>query len=230
MAVNPPSDSLLDVPPTLRPRRANIRPHIPSEPGVTGGETPQERIPLWALADQVKDVSGEIALAVDMLDSEDPEEAQVAIDLLNTYVDAEHSAKAVLYDKADAIASYVVALQRQASARRRAAEEDYLRAKNRADRDDRRAERLLNYLHTQLRRIEPDAKRFELPSYDLTSRVSPPRTVVDDIEQLPDEFLAQPAPPKPKPDLAAIKRAIQSGQEVPGARLVPGERKWDIKR
>ncbi len=211
-------------------RPPNERPRLAAEQQLNADAPPQERIPLWALADQVKDVSGEIALAVDMLDSEDPEEAAAAVALLDSFVDAEHSAKAVLYDKADSIAHYIVALQRQSEARRSAAKEDYERTLARAQRDEARAERLLHYLHTQLRRIQPDANRFELPSYDLTSRAGSVRTVVEDEALIPEEFLVQPQPPKPKPDLAAIKAAIKAGRDVPGATLVQGERTWQIKR
>jgi hypothetical protein len=206
---------------------------LAAEPGVKDGATPQERIPLWALADTVKDINGELAIAADMLDSEDPEEVEAAIGLLNQFVDAEHSAKAVLYDKADNIASYVVALQRQSEARRLAAQEDYERSLARAERDQKRAEKLLHYLQTQLRRIQPEANRFELPNYDLTSRAGSVRTVVDDDAELPEEFLYQPPTPpapKPRPDLKVIKAALQAGREVPGARLVQGERTWTLKR
>lgn len=211
-------------------RPPNERPRLAAEQQLNADAPPQERIPLWALADQVKDVSGEIALAVDMLDSDDPEEAAAAVALLDSFVDAEHSAKAVLYGRADSIAHYIVALQRQSEARRAAAREDYERTLARAQRDEARAERLLHYLHTQLRRIQPDANRFELPSYDLTSRAGSVRTVIEDEALIPEEFLVQPQPPKPRPDLAAIKTAIKSGRDVPGATLVQGERTWQIKR
>lgn len=216
---------------TSPPTSKALRPFVRTEPGVLDGETPNERVPLWALVDQVKDVSGEIALAVDMLDSEDPEEARTAIDLLNQFVDIEHDSKKVVFEKADKIAHYIAALRRQAEARRQAAEEDHERALKRAARDERRAEHLLSYLQTQLRRLEPDAKRFELPSYDLASRAGSIGTVVDDASALPEEFLVTPPPaePKPRPDLRAIKAAIQSGREVPGARLVQHERTWSLK-
>lgn len=213
--------------------QSESRPRLAAEQRLHADAPPQERVPLWALADQVKDVSGEIALAVDMLDSEDPEEAEAALALLDSFVDAEHSAKAVLFDKADSIAHYIVALQRQSEARRAAAKEDYERTLARAQRDENRADRLIHYLQSQLRRIEPSAKRFELPSYDLASRAGSVRTVVEDEALLPEEFLVQPpAPPapKPRPDLNAIKAAIKAGREVPGARLVEGERTWKVER
>jgi hypothetical protein len=208
----------------------NPRPSIPYEPGTQDGTTPQERIPLWALVEQTKDIAGEIAIACDMLDSEERDEVEAAVGLLDTYVQAEHATKAVLYDKADNIASYIVALQRQSEARRAAAQEDYERSLARAERDQKRAEKLLHYLHTQLQRIEPEAKRFELPNYDLTSRAGSVRTVVDEDAELPEEFLYRPPAPKARPDLKAIKAALQSGREVPGAQLIQGERTWTLKR
>lgn len=210
--------------------QGNLRPNLSIEPGVRNGETPQERIPLWALVDQVKDVSGEIALAVDMLDSDDPEEAATAVSLLNQFVDAEHSTKAVVYTKADSIAAYVVALERQAKARREAAEEDYQRALARAQRDEARAARLTGYLQLQLRRLEPNAKRFELPNHDVVSRAGSTVVDIENEEDLPPEFFNNPKPPKAKPNLVAIKAALQKGEDVPGARLVQKDRTWSVKR
>lgn len=204
---------------------------LKAEALAASGESPIDRAPLWALVDQVKDVSGEIALAVDMLDSEDPDEAATAIELLNQFVDIEHDSKSVVYEKADKIASYVIALQRQSRARRQAADEDYQRAVARAERDERRADGLIHYLQSQLRRLEPEAKRFELPNHDLASRAGAVVTVIYDEDAVPEEFLYTPPVPKPKPrpDLRAIKAAIKAGQEVPGASLVQKERNWSVQ-
>ena len=212
----------------------NLRPMLSTEPGIKDGATPQERTPLWALVDQVKDISGEIAIAVEMLESDDPAEVQTAIDLVNTYLDASNCTKDAFLAKADNVAGQVMALRRTADFQAQLAQEEHDRLMKRSASNNKSADRLLHYLTTQLRRVEPDAKRFPLARHDITSRAGSVKTVVDEkaVDSLPEEFLYQPPTPpvpKPRPDLKAIKAALKQGREVPGARLVEGERTWDVK-
>lgn len=48
--------------------------------------------------------------------------------------------------------------------------------------------------------------------------------VIDDERQIPAVYMNVPEPPAPRPDKAAIKRAIKAGQDVPGAKLVKRDR------
>lgn len=65
---------------------------------------------------------------------------------------------------------------------------------------------------------------IECPYFKLTVRKNPPAVEVFDAAQIPAQFMRTPEPPPPAPDKKAITEAIKAGQEVPGARLVIGER------
>lgn len=65
---------------------------------------------------------------------------------------------------------------------------------------------------------------IECPYFKLTVRKNPPAVEVFDAAQIPAQFMRTPEPPPPAPDKKAITEAIKAGQEVPGARLVRGER------
>lgn len=65
---------------------------------------------------------------------------------------------------------------------------------------------------------------IECPYFKLTVRKNPPAVEVFDAAQIPAQFMRTPEPPPPAPDKKAITEAIKAGQEVPGARLVSGER------
>ena len=65
---------------------------------------------------------------------------------------------------------------------------------------------------------------IECPYFKLSVRKNPPAVEVFDAAQIPAQFMRTPEPPPPAPDKKAITEAIKDGQEVPGARLVSGER------
>lgn len=65
---------------------------------------------------------------------------------------------------------------------------------------------------------------IECPYFKLTVRKNPPAVEVFDAAQIPAQFMRTPEPPPPAPDKKAITEAIKAGQDVPGARLVSGER------
>ena len=65
---------------------------------------------------------------------------------------------------------------------------------------------------------------IECPYFKLSVRKNPPAVEVFDAAQIPAQFMRTPEPPPPAPDKKAITEAIKAGQEVPGARLVSGER------
>lgn len=68
-------------------------------------------------------------------------------------------------------------------------------------------------------------QKIESPWFDLAVRQNPASVVVDDIEQIPAEFMRQPEPPPPAPDKKAIKDAIEKeGREVAGCHLDFGHR------
>lgn len=89
-----------------------------------------------------------------------------------------------------------------------------------------RAGRLRAYLMENMRHA--GIRRVECPQFALAIRDNPPAVDVFDAEQIPSEYMRQPEPPPPAPDKTAIKEALKLGRDVPGARLVQGQR-LDIK-
>ena len=65
---------------------------------------------------------------------------------------------------------------------------------------------------------------IECPYFKLSVRKNPPAVEVFDAAQIPAQFMRTPEPPPPAPDKKAITEAIKAGKEVPGARLLSGER------
>lgn len=94
--------------------------------------------------------------------------------------------------------------------------------KKRREAMERRADSLREYLlgamqHTGIRKISS-------PLFDLAIRARPATVEVEDAAQIPAEFIRQPEPPPPAPDKLAIREALKAGRNVPGCRLVVGER------
>jgi hypothetical protein len=51
-----------------------------------------------------------------------------------------------------------------------------------------------------------------------------PSVDVFDERQIPAEYMTDPKPPEPKPNKTLIKKAIQDGFDVPGAKIQQGFR------
>ena len=76
---------------------------------------------------------------------------------------------------------------------------------------ENRAERIFNYLAEEL-----DGEPFKSPKTAISFRESKATEILD-ITKIPEEFLRF---SDPTADKTAIKKAIESGQEVPGAAVV----------
>lgn len=87
---------------------------------------------------------------------------------------------------------------------------------------ERRAEGLRAYLLRNM--LDTGIKRIECPQFVMAVKASPPAVDVFDAAQVPAEFMRQPEPPPAAPDKVAIRDALKAGQDVPGARLVTGQR------
>lgn len=61
--------------------------------------------------------------------------------------------------------------------------------------------------------------RLDSPDLEIVRRKNPPKTMIDDVTQIPAEYFHPVKPVTPQPDKDKIKRAIQSGETVPGAHL-----------
>lgn len=65
-------------------------------------------------------------------------------------------------------------------------------------------------------------QKVEHPQFTISVQKNPPSVDVFDERQIPAEYMTDPKPPEPKPNKTLIKKAIQDGFEVPGAKLVQG--------
>jgi hypothetical protein len=83
---------------------------------------------------------------------------------------------------------------------------------------ENKAQRVQDYLEYSLRTIGQDKVKTSL--FDVGFRKLPPSVVITDENAIPDQLCRT----KREPDKTAIKQAITSGIEVPGAHMEAGER------
>jgi len=83
---------------------------------------------------------------------------------------------------------------------------------------------LRQYLLDNMQRM--GIEKIECPLFQISIKKNPPAVEVFDMINLPPEFMVvpEPRPPVAQPDKAAIKKALQAGKEITGARLVQGVR------
>ena len=196
---------------------ATHRPSAP--PALSPTSTPS--LSLFSHLINVQEVSGELALAAELLDSDDPEQQESARGLVEHFLALDESARSALTTTADQVCHVIDALQGKADFRAKEAERLAALAKA----DQRRAEKLQSYLVDILTKLNPDTTRFSFPTHELNSRVSEAVDVFDE-GLIPPELLRETI--KYAPDKASIKAAIKAGTEVPGAELVK-RRSWSIK-
>jgi len=86
------------------------------------------------------------------------------------------------------------------------------------------AQGLRDYLKLNMESV--GIEKIECPLFKIAIKKNPPAVEILDEQQLPPEFWVKPEPKPPvaRPDKAAIKKAIQAGQEVAGAKIVQGTR------
>ena len=74
--------------------------------------------------------------------------------------------------------------------------------------------------------IKTGISKITCPLFTISLAMNPPATVIHDPLSLPPEYMKfpEPKPPVAAPDKAAIKKAIQSGVDVPGASLTQTQR------
>lgn len=94
--------------------------------------------------------------------------------------------------------------------------------KSRRDRIQRNADWLKGYLFTQMK--ASGITKISCPYFVLSIKKNPPKVVITDPGKIPCELYVYPPAPEPYPDKAAIKAALQAGQEFDGAHLEQGER------
>ena len=91
-------------------------------------------------------------------------------------------------------------------------------------RRDNLAKNLREYLKSNMERA--GIEKIECPMFQISIAKNPPAVEITDQNSLPAEYwrTPEPKPPVPAPDKAAIKKALQDGIEVMGAKLVQNTR------
>jgi hypothetical protein len=135
-----------------------------------------------------------------------------------TVLDTLESLDGELNDKAISIAQFSQNLDATAAAVREAAKAML----SRAERIERRAEAIRNYMLFQLQTAR--VSKIECPWFTIAVRKNPAVVVIDSEAAIPEAFKVQPDPPPPRLDKKAIGAALKAGEDVPGARLVQSER------
>ena len=81
---------------------------------------------------------------------------------------------------------------------------------------------LRSYLMDNMLRMQ--VEKIDCPMFSISIRANPPSVDVFDPLQLPISYMVTPLPPPDRPDKTLIKEALKAGKDVPGARLVQGQR------
>ena len=154
---------------------------------------------------------------------------QMVEHLLDTQDDAQTVADTLeaeaypLEAKAQQVAYAIKTLQANAAAIKEAEE---AMAKRRKAMENR-AENILEYLHNCM--TTAGIQRIDCPHFAIAIKKKPASVEIFDAAQIPPAYLRFSEPPPPAPDKAAIKEAIKSGKEVPGAKLSDGATRIEIK-
>src|SRR5271167_2965305 len=122
-------------------------------------------------------------------------------------------------EKTIAVAKFILSLESSAEAIIYAAEAML----NRGRRLNKRAESIRHYLLLQFQLVDW-RKKIEAPDIVISRRNNPVAVQISSETEVPENFWVQPDPPPKRLDKKAIKEALQSGTDVPGAYLESGER------
>jgi len=121
-------------------------------------------------------------------------------------------------DKVHAVACMIENLGAEAEAIQDAANAMTARSK----RVKARAESLKQYLLFSLQAVNMPKLKYN--EFTVSVRDNPVSVKIGEDAVIPDEFMVTPEPPPPQPDKKAIKDALTSGREIPGAWLERGQR------
>lgn len=123
-----------------------------------------------------------------------------------------------LTSKAQNVAYAIRNLEESAAAIKRA-ESDMA---DRRKRIEKRAEAIREYLKTCMELA--GVSKVECPHFALSIAKNPASVEIYEPGLIPADYLKESPPPPPSPDKTLIKKAINDGFEVPGARLTHGTR------
>lgn len=137
-----------------------------------------------------------------------PEVVEDTLESLSGDIEVKAQSVAFVARNMEALAAQIKDAESQMAARRKALEN--------------RSARLRDYMLGCL--IVAGVTKIEGPMLRISVKNNPPSVDVFDAAQVPAAFMRQPEPPPPAPDKTAIKAALSSGTDVPGCRLVRGQR------
>ena len=120
-------------------------------------------------------------------------------------------------EKRDRVAAFIRTVDARAEYLK--AEEERLRERRKALENGRT--RLMAYIASVMQ--AHGFKKLEGNTSAFTLAASPVRLVVEDERIIPPDYFVVPPPPPPVLDKAAVKAALEQGQDVPGARLERGQ-------
>jgi hypothetical protein len=137
---------------------------------------------LYSLTIQQQEIDGELAIAMAKLTSGDEAEQAEADEMIAALLQRASQAGDLLAQKANAICHIREGLLAKASYLREVSADRLEKAQS----EEKAAERLLEYLVRCLSALHPGQKKFALPEYTVSSR--PSEKVEVDEEDLPDEY------------------------------------------
>ena len=153
---------------------------------------------LYIIAQEYKDAADKLA-DLDL-------DAQTIADTLEGLagdLEQKATATAMVIRNMDSLAAQIKEAEAELSKRRKSLES--------------RAQSLTKYLRDCM--IHSGRDLIESPHFAIKIKKNPPHVVIDSPEMIPAEFMKAPPPPPPSIDKVAIKEALKSGAEVPGARI-----------
>ena len=175
---------------------------------------------LWQLGIEAQELTTAIAQLAERLETDDPDERQLALGELEAALLADEGNKAAIAAKADATCWVIEHLRGQAAYRQQQAK----RLNALAAGDNGRADALETSLVLVLTRLEPRSTRFSFSNHELRSTRSQAVDIAENAELDPRWLTVTTTT---KPDKTAIKAAIKAGQQIPGAQLL-SRRTWRI--
>jgi predicted house-cleaning NTP pyrophosphatase (Maf/HAM1 superfamily) len=175
---------------------------------------------LWQLGIEAQELTTAIAQLAERLETDDPDERQLALGELEAALLADEGSKAAIAAKADATCWVIEHLRGQAAYRQQQAK----RLTALAAGDNGRADDLETSLVLVLTRLEPKSTRFSFANHELRSTRSQAVDIAENAELDPRWLTVTTTT---KPDKTAIKAAIKAGQQIPGAQLL-SRRTWRI--
>lgn len=123
---------------------------------------------LYELTLETQEIDGELAIALDLAASDDPEEQQQAEELISALLQRSAGTSQLVLQKANAICHIREGLLGKAEYLRKSAAERIVKA----EAEEKAAERITTYLTRCLSAMHPGQKSFKLPEYTVSSRAS----------------------------------------------------------